>query len=677
MIKIKDIPDDQIVFYDIETTDQYAPYCELKMIGVQYGLRSKPELVESWGERKRFKDTLANPDILKVSFNGFNFDNVVLWRHGFPVNYVNAHDLFLIAKTVAPNLPAFSLKFLNWWYFGDCHLPEMEMQSWLKHQNLESIWQAPKELLRPYCLYDVSPQTTNLFRLFWEVVQRPLHWEAYSNVEQPMGLPLEEIMLRGGEYLNEKLIKEKIATLQEAKGYWEDDIYKRTNGRVDNPNSVKQVGEYIRDEEGIELSLTDKGNFSLKKADVLEFLNLDDPDQDRSKIIRGLFEVRKINNTLSYFRNYLDAINHTIEGSKKGWIPKQYSLSGARTRRILSNSKYKLNFQNPNDAAKEVQIVPVGFLGWWLDASQIENVVHIYESGDTARRKAYENDPDWNEYVWLCNMALGGDRNKKELDSILSPFNPAWSIYKQFKTVKLAINFGMGVTKYCKTAKLSDSVGQQSFRLIHRVCPAIKSLQKRVAADVTNNGYVKDVFGHIYTGSALHKVVAYLIQGCGTGSLPKVQMVANYETLHQWDESMPKLTPNELQKKYPFAVIDEQRKLVSYGVLAGTTHDENSGRISLSLGKEKIIATLQQLYENMTVKFSPKFDGIPLRAKLYLSTTTTADREEININNVPKYINKLFKYAKIYSLHSGSPNVRDIRRHSRGRGKDNSRLATK
>jgi hypothetical protein len=629
------------MFYDIETDSQFAPYTNLKMIGAQYGFKGKPQLVESWGERKRFKSALADPDILKVQFNGINFDDVVLHRHGFPVNERGRQDLFLMAKTVAPRLPAYSLKFINWWYFGDFHPPEMEINAWMKANNKESLWEAPKDMLARYCLYDVHPQTVKLFELFWEVVQRPQHWEVYTQIELPAGIVMEEIMLRGGEYLDENLIKEKIATLQDEKDWYEDDVYKRTSGRVSNPNSVKQIGEYLKDEEAIELELTDKGNFSLKKADVLEFLDLDNPDRDRSKIIRGLFEVRRINNTLSYYRNYLAALGHNADHSRRGWIPKQFSLSSARTRRILSNSFYKLNFQNPNEAAKEVQIVPPGSLGFWIDATGIENVVHIYESGDEARRSAYEADEEWNEYVWLCNQVLGGDRDKKELDNIPSQINPQWSIYKQFKTTKLGLNFGLGVAKFSRMSKLPERAGKQSYAQVQRACPAIKSLQQRVAQDMTRNGFVVDAFGHIYSGKAAYKVVAFLIQGCGTGSLPKAQLRANYDILHQWDETYSSATT------YPEGVtIDLQRRVVSYGVLNGTTHDENSGRIALALGEKKIVATLQQMMYNMTERFSHKFDNIPLRAKLYLSRTTTAEREEVDVSDlktIRKYLKPKFK----------------------------------
>lgn len=646
MIKVDDIPEDQLLFYDIETDSQFAPYTNLKMIGVQIGWE-KPFLVETWGQRKRFREMLADKDVIKVQFNGVNFDDLVLWRHGYPVNEENRHDCFLMAKVVNPRLPAYTLKFINWYYFCDFHQPEMDLLAWLKEHNEPSMWRAPKELLGPYCLYDVHPQTTNLFTLFWEIVQRPIHWSVYSTLELPAALPMEEIMLRGGEYLDRNRIEERLNTLVNDRLGWEDEAWNLTDGRVQNPNSVKQVGAYLQDEEGIELELTENGNFQLKKTDLQDFIDLENPDKDKSRIMRCLHEVRQINSASSYLRNYKEALDHPNFHDKDrpaGWIPKQYSLSMARTRRILSNSFYKINFQNPTDSAKEVQLVPPGWLGWWADATQVENVVHIYESGDTARREAYEADPDWNEYVWLCCQVLGVKKTKAELEDLTSPINALWSVYKQYKTVKLSMNFGMGVTKYCKTTKMPESAGRRSFMEVQKACPAIKGLQNRVAGDLIDHGYVQDVFGHIYSAKEAYKLVAYLIQGCGTGSLPKAQIRGCYDALHKWDQVLPvkELAAVLNPKVIPQVVVDKPRGIISYGVLNGTTHDEISGRISLLLEPKQIIATLQQIMYVMTKKFSPLFDNIPLRAKLYLSRTTTVAREEVDITDL-KTIRKFIK----------------------------------
>lgn len=606
MLKIADIPKENLLIYDIETDDKFAPYAELRMIGAQQGLGGERFLVETASERKWFREMLANPGVIKVTHNGTSFDDIVLHRHGFPVNESNRHDTYLMLKAIAPWLASWSLKFSSWHFFGDPHFPEMNLQEWMKVTG-QSMWDAPKYLLEPYCLHDVY-QTEQLFLMAWEIVQKKKHWNAYC-LDLQQGEPLREMMIVGGVYLDEKKIREEIATLQMTKLGWESRAAHLTNGRVQNPNSSQQMTAYLTSE-GFELGLTDNGEFSFNKDELLDLIDLDDSNNDRDPVARCTYEVRQIQAVLKYYKNYLTALGDNADSLRRGWIPKQYSISNARSRRYTSNSKYKLNFQNPTKAAKKVQIVPDGWLGVWIDSTQVENVVHIYESADRARRRAYEADDNWNEYVWLCNRILGGNRSKKELDEIPSPQFPGWSIYKQFKTIKLALNFGMGVDHFCHDSGVDKKTGKEAFALINEACPAIKALQNRVATDLNTKGNVQDVFGHIYTGEIrkAYKVVAYLVQGCGTASLPKAQIRANWEVLRTLGNT-------------------------DFAHMSGTTHDENEMRISLRVGTEDIFATLQKLMWNMTGKFSPKFDNIPLRAKLYLSKTNAADAAEFNIND--------------------------------------------
>lgn len=598
--------DNDVLFYDIETTDQFAPYCELKLIVAQYGLHGKPFIVATTAQKNAFRSRLANPRTLKFGWNNKNFDDIVLHRHGYPVCEQGSHDLMLIAKTIAPYLASYSLKFVSWHYFADAHQPEFELERYAKHNNLEK-WSIEGPLMERYALHDIK-QTAKLFQLFWDVVIRTKHWDAYC-LDLSQGEPLRQMMLDGGLWLDETDLSQRIEALQLEKLHWEDEANRLSKGAVKNPNSSKQLGEYL-DSEGFSLAVGDNGNFSVPKSVLIDLIDLEN-GEDLNPVARCAYEVRRANGALKYFQNYVAALTCNVANvdaaRPKGWIPVQYSISGARTRRYLSNSKFKLNFQNPDKEAKKVQLVPKGWLGVWIDSTQVENVVHIYESSDRDRRLAYEADENWNEYVWLCNQILGGSRGQAELDATPSPHKPNWSIYKQFKTAKLALNFGMGIAKFCETCGLGSSAGRHIFAQVQEACPAIARLQERVANDLSANGEVTDAFGHIYTGKEAYKVVAYLIQGCGTGSLPKAQIRANYDTI-----------------------------LPLGGVLAGTTHDECSLRLPLSLGPDKLLATLQDLMYNMTGKFSHKFDNIPLRAKLYLSRTTTYDAEKINITDEEK-----------------------------------------
>ncbi len=598
-ISIEDIAEDQIIFYDIETDHQYAPYCQLKKLGVKYGFDGPTIEVKSQKQIDKFKEYYGSPNVLKVGFNNRNFDDIVLVRNGYIPHLQNLHDGFLMMKCISHGLPSYSLKYLNFHFVGDFHEPERE----LNHHAQKWKWEwtnIPDKLMSPYLVHDLI-QHRNIFQLAWDIVQKEEHWESYMN-DLSQGPVIEEMTLEGKLYLDRDKCVEKIEYLHNEIHKWNNAAYEISDGEVTNANSSKQVGSYL-DTQGFELALTSAGEFQLRKQELVDLL-------DQHPIAQCTFNIRKANGNLKYFENYLQAIDYERRDTRVVPIPVSYSISGCSTRRYLSSSFHKLNFQNPNEEAKSVQIVPDGWLGWWIDSTQIENVVHIYESEDEERRKAYEKDSEWSEYVWLANKILGTNLTKKGLENIVSPRNPSWSIYKEFKTAKLALNFGMGISKYCITTGVDRDNGYQSFSMIHEACPAIHYLQEKVGKLLKKNGFVTDVFGYRYTSGQAYKAVAYLIQGCGTAALPKAHLYSNFKTIHKFDDQTH-----------------------VYGRMQTTTHDENSGRLNLNLGFERIYDILKELMYNMTDKFSPKFDGIPLRAKLYLSRTTAKEHKEIKIED--------------------------------------------
>lgn len=619
---IDEIDEDKIVFYDLETDHQFAPYAQLKMIGVQYGFEGKKHNVVTRAGYRELRQKFRAPDVIKVAFNGINFDHIVCDRYGFPIHPMNHHDVMLMFKTIAPQLPAFAQKFIAFYYLRDPHFPEHEITRYCLEHRVP-MHKAPKAMFKRYNLHDLV-QLQNLFAVAWDHVIGSDFWRPYLR-DMFMGDPLLEMETEGGIYLNEEQVDYRLHLLQKIVDDNTRKAIRLTKGVVKNPNSSKQLAYWFDQYEKIEMELTKTGEFSVNKRLLVE-LKEDNPVADCA------FKIRTAHGSMKYYENYLKALADETYNEINGpnWIPVQFSVSAAATRRFTSQSLYRLNFQNPNEAAKEVQVVPRGYLGWWIDATQIENVVHIYESRDDARREAYEADPEWNEYVWLCNEILGTNKTKDELDDKVKSRSkqiPNWTIYKQYKTAKLAINFGMGVAKFCKLFNISEKVGREIMADIHSGCPAIKELQGRVAYDLRHNGFVTDVFGYRYTGSVnmAYKVVAYLIQGCGTGSLPKAQIRANWETLRRFDSRMPRALKGS-----------------KCGVMAGTTHDENSGRIDLRLGDDNILQLLQKLMYNMSDRFSPKFDNIPLRAKLYLSKTTAGKAQEFDIQDtdaIHRFIN--------------------------------------
>lgn len=591
------------VYYDVETDSKYAPYALLKICGLLWddGTEEIFTFPLSNEEKTYLQRVLADPDIKKVGFNNCNYDDLVLYRHGFPVCEQNRHDGFLAAKTLWPEMPSFALKFLNWWLFGDFHWPEYDLfKATPGMTDGNRFADGPTDLLEIYNAHDLYQH-----KRLWEYLEPLLAdraAEAYA-LDLSQGKVIEQMIFEGGLHIDRKKCEKMIRVLEVAMNRNQYRVAKLTKFEVMNANSNKQLGAYFTSL-GYELDHTSSGEFQVDKETIEDLWRLE-------PVAKCVKNVRKINSMLKYYRNYIKAIDDPtfVKSKQEDWLPTSFSISGARSRRYTSSSKHGLNFQNPSSNAKKVQTVPEGWLGFWIDSTQIENVVHIYESKDWQRRKAYENDPEWSEYVWLCNMILGTNLGKDELDSIKSAQNELWSIYKQYKTIKLMMNFGAGVKKFADVAGFAMSDAKKLFADIHRACPAIRRLQKRVQQDYEIKGEVYDTFGHVYRvcPDASFKLVAYLIQGCGTGSLPKAQLRSNYDTLEHY------------KREY-----NEQ-----VGVLCVTTHDETAGRLRLDLGPDGIDEILNDLMFNMTKKYEHKFDNIPLRAKLYLATHDKPKRKQV------------------------------------------------
>ena len=609
------------VYYDLETDHQHPPYATMTLCGALVEYENPVMVNEEYVTEEVFiweapftedklaeiRDCICRKDRIKVGFNSLNFDDLVLANYGCQVPEENAHDAMLAIKTCYPGLPAYALKFLCWYLLGDFHWPEFEL-----NQTGHRFGREVTPELRAYHRYDLV-QHKKIWEWVRDTVMTPRHWDAYQ-LDMSMKFPLEEMTFEGGVYVDVSKCEETLADLQIRYNDIQTAGQAISEGKIKNVNSGKQVAKYLSEVEDFELNLTATGEFQLKKKDLADIVGMTDEemrkwrpgDEAPFSTIAMLAWQMKDNETLrKYVKNYHAA---AVGTNVDGWIPAAYQVSRAGTRRTLSKSFYKINFQNSTEAIDEFKLIPPGYLGWFIDSTQVENVVHIHESSDIARRAAYEADPEWNEYVWLCNRILGTTKTKKELDSIKSKQIPHWSVYKLYKTIKLALNFGMGVKKFCKSLGIDIKIGRKLFDDIHRACPAIRNLQAYVESEIATHGYVTDVFGHIYTGyeEEAYKVVAYLIQGCGTGSLPKAQLRANYDTLHAWSDRLG----------------------TAVGPLNATTHDEQSGLLRLDLGEEVINQILKDLMLNMTTKFNHKFDDIPLRAKLYLSTTNWKDRKD-------------------------------------------------
>jgi DNA polymerase I-like protein with 3'-5' exonuclease and polymerase domains len=244
----------------------------------------------------------------------------------------------------------------------------------------------------------------------------------------------------------------------------------------------------------------------------------------------------------------------------------------------------KLNFQNFPYAMRRAVIVPKGEVGWYFDYRQIENVIHIFFSGDEVRKQAYIHDENWSEYIWLAEQILGIKITKED------------PRYKLYKSGKLGMNYGLGVKLFSRMFNIPLAEARSIYSQIYRACPAIKKLQNEVADALNQYGCVVDPFGYCYHGTEekAYKVVAYWIQGCAA-ALMKAAIV---------------------------------RASVIPGVkLRLTVHDE----IYFTTKDDFMAKHTARKVKHAMTDFSHLFGGIPIRVECFMSRTNWADKKRIDL----------------------------------------------
>lgn len=579
------------LYFDFETDNPYGPYASLNLIG--FALNDGPTRIVKWGKDEihlpEFKRHLANPKIKKVGYNIVNFDLHVAKSHELEVAGP-LDDLYLMAKTLYPAHPAYSMKLLCFTELGDMHWAEGKVEAYKRKFGIEDWMAIPDKLLIPYLEHDIWQTRALHIHFLKKLMENRVAPRAYARVEK-RGIYHMPTIIDNGIYIDTAYASEKLATLQAEKDAIADKALRKFG--VTNLLSTKQVGEVL-DLDDFAVALTDSGNYSLDKKELLDL-------RDKSPLAQLVYEAREIQAVKGFMENFLEAakMGKPFPRSELILIPTSFSQSAARSRRFISGSMFGINFQNLSQKAKEGIGVPNGWIEGQIDLTAIEEVIHIFYSKDETRRNLYESDEKYSSYVTLCNLYYGETKTKDEWDNIEFEPNPVWSKYKAFKTAKLAANFSMGARKFAQTHGCSLEVAEAILGALHTAQPAIKWLVRFVTSQLQRYGAIYDPFGHAYSGpiDKAYKVLAYWIQGTAASLLKMIL----------WDIC-------ELFQKYPRQVK-----------VCATVHDSIIFRLHKSLGVERVFDILKEIRFISTEKYSPMFDNIPLRSKPAISNTNWAD----------------------------------------------------
>src|SRR4029077_8337452 len=133
-------------------------------------------------------------------------------------------------------------------------------------------------------------------------------------LELAMGEPLHEMILHGGEFVSIPKIEEEISRLEAERVEWNErgsEIAVASGGKPLNLGSPRQLAQHLREIDQFELELSAKGNFLVRKSDLLSFTS-NEPKHEKT-VAGCAYEYRDITKVIGYFRSYLRAARHEVE----------------------------------------------------------------------------------------------------------------------------------------------------------------------------------------------------------------------------------------------------------------------------------------------------------------------------------------------------------------------------
>lgn len=505
------------VVLDFETSDQNMYACEIdrccvglfniktgkitKLADINFRKQTKAQCIK----RLKYWMGLPNP---KVAHHAA-FELHLLNRLGVEVKG-ELHDTYMMAKHWRNDLPAYDLKSLSWWLFGDLYKPLIKLKAWINDHNEDGeddiefdMTKPPDKLVHNYCMHDIR-MTAMLASYFFPLVEAcyPYHIdiELIPNVvnAETRG------MLADREFY-ENFVKDGIKYVNKRKK-----IAKKELGLEGTDKSP--AGHAIRDH------LKERGETRTTATGLVQANTTTFRDHMDSKAVRAVTELKSRQKEVNtYAVNILKAIND------EGFFHPNLHQSAASTRRFISSKLYsdlgiiaKGQVQNfpRGEGIRTGIIVPYGFAFQKYDLASIEARLGASLMaellGESWFLEQYCKDDTFNIYIHVGSDCERRQLSKKE------------DIYQAYKHGVLGIQYGVGDETFYHTLHdkfglpytLDDCVSIR--KQIRRNFPMFAALQNAAKKVVETQGYITDNFGDVYFTplDRIYKAVNDYCQGC-------------------------------------------------------------------------------------------------------------------------------------------------------------------
>lgn len=461
---------------------------------------------------------LMSSSVAKV-FHNAKFDIQMLMVQGMRT-CGEIHDTMLMAHVFNPDEPYKALKKLAIKYLGADANEEKELQAYMRKNKIKDYSKVPREIMEPYAKQDVV-YTMGLYKFYKEkgVLDNPTY-----KAEIALLRTLIDMQVRGA-LIDVPYCREKSAWCKERIAQIEAEVEERF-GAI-KLNSNKQLSNFLFNDEGLTCSM-----YSSAGNPVLDAYNLRQYDHPIIPLVEEYRALVKVDKT------YLTGIADKCD--EEGVIHCDFYQVGAKTGRFSCREP---NLQNiPRGGVVDIRrafVCRPDYVNYYFDYSQIELRILAHYAQEEKMIDELTN-PDGDLHGLTAKAIFGEDYTKEQRNIA--------------KRLNFGIVYGIGAKHFAEVLNQTEEANYKysdAKRFIDRYYfnyQSVRTFTWRLQRAILNRnaedvgiqlnanalptGYVKDVYGRIYTCEKKfsYKAVNYLIQGCAAGVL-KDAMVRVHELL--------------------------------------------------------------------------------------------------------------------------------------------------
>ena len=477
---IEKILESHIMSINTETTSLKA--LEAKLIGISISYKigeafyipiqheySKKSQLSITFIIKKLNPLLSDPSILKIGQN-IKYDLQVLEKNGFDIIYP-LEDTMLMSYTLSAGLHNHNLDYLSEKYLNYKKMSYKEIVGTGKKEINFSKVEIDKASF--YACEDADI-TLKIWHIIKDLLVKEKLVSVYEYIEKPLIKVIAE-MEKNGIKIHKKNLQLLSKSFSKQLNKLQNEIFAFAKSDF-NINSTKQLGEIIFNKLQIPGGKKNKSGGFSTNSEVLE--SLAGQGYEIASLVLDWREISKLKNT------YTESLTNNIY-TKTNRVHTTFQMTGAQTGRLSSTDPNLQNIPIKSKNGKEIRKAFVAENEYKLvcfDYSQIELRLLAEIANIEKLKKAFLEGLDIHKLTasQIFNVEVSEITNDQRRNA---------------KAINFGIIYGLSAFGLSKQLNISRTDAKNYIEAYFLQYPGIQLYMEKMKAYVSENGYVKTLFG--------------------------------------------------------------------------------------------------------------------------------------------------------------------------------------